>query len=261
VGPVRDEQPQGALHSIAEGHGARVVLVHGFTQNSNCWGPLADDLVRDHEVVRVDAPGHGGSSTVHAGLHDGGRLIAASGGHATYIGYSMGARFALHLALDQPQLARGLVLIGGTAGIDDDDERAERKRADDANAARLESDGLEPFLDRWLAQPLFAGLPKAMQFRDERSTNTMEGLASSLRLAGTGSQAALWSELHRLDMPVLAIAGADDTKFCAAAERMVAAIGANATTAFIPDAGHTAHLEQPRRSVDTVRAWLDVHGL
>src|SRR5581483_9908564 len=127
------------LHAEVDGQGPRLVLVHGFSQNRNCWGPMAADLARDHEVVRVDAPGHGRSSAFYAGLRTGARLIADQGGTATYLGYSMGARFLLHLALANPELVRGLVLVGGTAGIDDDAARRERKRVDDAMASRRSS--------------------------------------------------------------------------------------------------------------------------
>ena len=66
------------------------MLVHGFTQTQGCWEPLASGLATDHEVVRVGAPGHGGS-TGAADLVEGARLGEA-GGVATYLGYSMGAR-------------------------------------------------------------------------------------------------------------------------------------------------------------------------
>jgi len=174
------------LHAEVDGTGPRIVLVHGFSQNRNCWGPVADDLATDHEVVRIDAPGHGRSSEFHAGLRTGARLIADQGGRATYLGYSMGARFVLHLALANPELVERLVLIGGTGGIDDPEARAERKRNDDAMATRLERDGVDRFLEAWLAQPLFAGLSDDMQFRDARRENTIDGLAESLRQAGTG---------------------------------------------------------------------------
>jgi len=244
-----------------DGRGPRLVLVHGFTQNRNCWGPIGTDLARDHEVVRLDAPGHGESSAVHAALHTGAGLMADRGGHATYLGYSMGARFVLHLALEQPDLVAGLVLVGGTAGIEDASARAERKRADAANADRLERDGLDAFLDAWLAQPMFAGLPESVQFRDQRATNTVEGLATSLRQAGTGSQEPSWSRLPALDMPTLVVAGADDAKFAAEAARLTAAIGSNATMALISGAGHTAHLERPDEFLAALRAWLSDHDL
>jgi 2-succinyl-6-hydroxy-2,4-cyclohexadiene-1-carboxylate synthase len=253
---VTNERPLSMLHAEVDGRGPRLVLVHGFAQNRNCWGPIATDLARDHEVVRVDAPGHGRSSQFYAGLRTGARLIADQGGTATYVGYSMGARFVLHLALANPELVQRVVLIGGTAGIDDADARAERRRNDDAMAARLERDGLEPFLDAWLAQPLFAGLSREMQFRAARRENTIDGLAESLRQAGTGSQDPLWERLGRLDMPALVVAGADDTKFSAEASRLVASIGANATLALIANAGHSAHLEQPAQFLSTLRAWL-----
>lgn len=249
------------LHADRDGHGPPIVLVHGFTQTRRCWGPAAGELARDHEVVRVDAPGHGRSSEVQADLAAGGRLIAEQGGEATYLGYSMGARFCLHLALSNPELVRGLVLIGGTAGIEDSDERAARRDQDLRTAARIQAEGLEAFLDAWLTQPLFARLPAERTFRSERLENSVEGLASSLQQAGTGSQEPSWQQLDQLMMPVLVVAGALDDKFSALAQRMAAAIGDNATLARIPAAGHAAHLEQPDAFLAALRPWLAAHGL
>lgn len=249
------------LHDDREGEGPPIVLVHGFTQTRRCWGPEADDLARDHEVIRVDAPGHGRSADILAGLRTGGRLIADQGGEATYLGYSMGARFCLHLALATPDLVRGLVLIGGTAGIEDPTERAARREQDLRTAARIEQEGLEAFLDTWLAQPLFAGLTADKAFREERLENTLTGLMSSLEQAGTGSQDPSWHRLSKLAMPVLVVAGEQDTKFTALAERMGTDIGPNATVAIIPGAGHAAHLEQPDAFLAVLRPWLAEHDL
>jgi 2-succinyl-6-hydroxy-2,4-cyclohexadiene-1-carboxylate synthase len=173
----------------------------------------------------------------------------------------MGGRFLLHVALANPELVCGLVLVGATAGIDDPGERAERKRVDEAMADRLERDGLPAFLEAWLAQPLFAGLSEEMQFRDERTANTVDGLAESLRQAGTGSQDPLWERLHRIEVPVLVIAGEADEKFTAAGHRLVESIGANAEFAAVAGAGHAAHLERPDAFVAVVRPWLARHGL
>lgn len=250
------------LDAVVEGRGPRLVLVHGFAQTRDCWGPVGAALAADHEVCRIDAPGHGGSSTFHAGLRTGARLIADQGGTATYLGYSMGGRFLLHLALANPELVRGLVLLGATAGIDDPAERAARKANDEALADRLEREGLEPFLDAWLAQPLFAGLGPAARFREVRvRDNTVEGLAESLRQAGTGSQEPLWDRLGRIEAPTLVLAGELDERFTAAGRRMAEAIGANARFEAVPGAGHAAHLEQPDAFLAVVVPWLAEHGL
>ena len=62
-------------------------------------------------------------------------------------------------------------------------------------------------------------------------------------------------------MPVLVLAGADDAKFAALAERMATEIGDNATLALIDGAGHAAHLEQPERFLAIVQPWLSAHDL
>lgn len=179
--------------------------------------------------------------------------MASAGGRAAYIGYSMGGRLCLHVAVDRPHVVERLVLVSATAGIVDDGERASRRAADEALARSLEVDGLGPFLDRWVAQPLLIG-PADHDLADRRR-NTVAGLATSLRLAGTGTQEPLWDRLGALRMPVLLIAGSRDTKFVALAERMAAALP-HATLCIMEGAGHTAHLEQPERFVTTLTEWL-----
>ena len=251
-----------ALSVERRGDGSRLVLVHGFTQTGRSWRALADALAVDHEVVVPDAPGHAGSSDVRADLPTGAELLVeAAGGPATFVGYSMGARFALHAALDHPDAVRGLVLIGGTAGIEDPGERAARRNQDRATARRLEDEGLDRFLEGWLAQPLFAGLGAERSGIEDRRRNTVAGLTSSLELAGTGTQAPLWDRLAELTVPVLAVAGSTDAKFSALAERMVRAIGPSATLGLVAGAGHAAHLEQPDAFLRLVRGWLATHDL
>jgi 2-succinyl-6-hydroxy-2,4-cyclohexadiene-1-carboxylate synthase len=249
------------LHAESGGDGPRVALVHGFTQTGRCWGPVATDLARDHEVVRVDAPGHGRSATVRAGLPDGADLVADRVGRATYLGYSMGGRLCLHLALRHPEVARGLVLVGATAGIEDAHERGVRRERDRQLAVRLRELGVPAFLDEWLAQPLFASLPPDAACVPERLENRVDGLASSLELAGTGAQEPLWDDLHRIEVPVLVTSGEHDTKFTAIGRRVAETIGANARFATVPGAGHTAHLEQPEAFLAVLRPWLAAHDL
>jgi 2-succinyl-6-hydroxy-2,4-cyclohexadiene-1-carboxylate synthase len=231
--------------------------VHGFTQTLAAWGPVGERLVRRWQVIRVDLPGHGGSDAVRVGFAEAAGLVGEAGGTGVYVGYSLGGRLCLRLALDRPDLVRGLVLIGASPGIADPGERAERQAADEALAGRIERDGVAAFLDRWLAGPLFATLPAEAAGRAERLANTPEGLAYALRRLGAGAQEPLWDRLPTLRPPTLLVAGAVDTKFAAVARQMAAAIGPRARVALLPEAGHAVHLERPAELAALVEEFLD----
>lgn len=238
---------------------ARVVLVHGFTQTLVSWSPLAERLADALQVVRVDLPGHGGSASVDLSFVDAAAAVGEAGGPATYVGYSMGGRLCLRLAIDRPDLVQALVLVGASPGLADAGERAARREADDELADDIERTGTAAFLDRWLTQPLFASLTPDPDDLSARLTNTSAGLAAALRRLGTGIQEPLWSRLSELRMPVLAIAGQDDERYTHLAEEMADAIGVNAQVVAIAGAGHAAHLERPAGFARLLSAFLVLH--
>ena len=244
------------LHSERDGDGPPVVLLHGFGQTARCWGSLPASLASDYEVIRLDAPGHGDTGGEGVELRATADLIAETVGPAAYVGYSMGGRMALQLAVDRPDVVQRLVVIGGTPGIEDDGERAARREADRALAQRIRDEGVDAFIRHWLDLPLFAGLPAEARFEDERRRNTAEGLATSLERAGTGSQEPLWDRLATIDVPVLLVAGQDDARYVDLAFRTSAAIGIGTEISTIPFAGHSVHLEQPARFTGALRRWL-----
>jgi 2-succinyl-6-hydroxy-2,4-cyclohexadiene-1-carboxylate synthase len=255
VDAVATREPE-PLPCTVVGRGPRLVLVHGFTQTRRCWGPFLDALSDGYEIVAVDAPGHGDAPAVAVDLAEGAALLGVTGGSACYLGYSMGGRYALRLALDRPDLVRALVVVGASPGIADPGEREARRAADERLATRIERVGVATFVDEWLRSPLFATLPPDRACREERLRNTPAGLASSLRLAGTGAQEPLWERLGSLGASTLLIAGADDAKFAEIARAMAACIPSS-TVAIVPDSGHSAHLEQPAATAAIVRAWLE----
>ena len=224
---------------------ADFVFVHGFTQTPASWDPVLDAM--QHELA---ADGGVRLFIVPRTVVDGdfARSAAALGvATATYIGYSQGGRLALQLALDRPELVRRLVLVSASPGIADPDERATRRAADARLAEEVARDGVDAFLARWLAQPLFATLPPERAGLDARvAENTVESLTEQLLVLGQGAQPSNWERLGELQVPVLLIVGALDTKYVGIAEQMAARIP-DARVAVLPGAGHACHLEQPDR--------------
>ena len=236
--------PLGAEQLGAEG-APRMTFVHGFAQTGNSWKPIAEYFAANGFLVTVvDMPGHGNSAQVRADLRRTADMLAAIGGAGTYVGYSLGGRACLHLALMYPNLVKRLILLGANPGIDDAGLRADRRDADDLLAVHMNDIGLEAFLQEWTAQPLFGGLQLTADQQADRLRNTTDGLGSSLRMAGTGAQDSLWPRLRELNMEVLAMAGADDEKFADIARQIADAVPAGQFL-LIPNATHAAHLQQP----------------
>lgn len=206
--------------------------------------------------MAIDLPGHGGSAEIRGDLTQSAAMIASAITPDIVIGYSLGGRIALHLALAFPDLVERLVLIGATGGLDSEEERKQRRVADESLADHLEEVGVGVFLDEWLSQPMFASLTAEQSFRELRATNSTAGLASSLRLCGVGTQESLWDRLNTLTMPVLVLAGSNDEKFTQLGHRLVASIGNNASFESVADAGHSAQLENPAATAAAITEWL-----
>lgn len=244
------------LASDSFGLGQPVVFVHGFTQTRESWREVTQSLGGENKIVLVDAPNHGASSDISLNLEAGANALVEVGGEATYVGYSLGARFCLTAALSHPTKVKRLVLISGTAGIETTSERQDRVTSDEQLATKITQIGVPAFIDQWLALPLFDGLNDATNQRELRLKNTATALASSLRLCGAGKQQPTWSRLQKLTMPVLAIAGQKDSKFCELATRIAEAVGDNAQLQIIANSGHSPHLEQPEMFLDALRNFL-----
>ncbi len=270
------------LHAVVEAPGAaradgqagrcarpELLALHGFTGSAESMAPVAHALAPFARVACLDLVGHGGSDAPHAPepyamdacaqqIADAARALGLGRPHL--LGYSMGGRAALAAAIARPDAFASLVLVGATAGLADPAARAERIAADHALADSLARDGLEAFVERWMAQPLFAsqarlGRAALEAARRQRLANRPHGLANSLRGMGAGAQAPLHDRLAALRLPVLLVVGEQDAKFRAIAEELAKALPA-ARIATIEGAGHAAHLEAPERVAAVVGAFL-----
>lgn len=261
------------LYVETAGEGPPLMLLHGFTGSAATWRALIPTFSKSFHTIAVDLIGHGRSDAPREPLRyrmdlciaDLLALLDALGVSETAVlGYSMGGRTALHLAAAAPERVRALVLEGASPGIADPEERRQRREADEALARRIETEGMEAFVQHWENVPLFAtqrSLPAQVREaqRQQRRQQRPHGLAGSLRGMGTGSMEPLHHRLPSLTMPTLLVAGELDEKYRAIAASMAKAMP-RAETAIVPGAGHNVHLEKPEAFAAHVMNFLLEHG-
>ncbi len=262
VGPADDR---------ALGGRTPVLLLHGFMGSSATWPPtLLKELGRERSVWAVDLPGHGQSDRSHdparykferiasdlLGVLDALRIERAD-----WIGYSMGGRIALGMAVQHPDRVRRLVLESTSPGLETKPERHARRVADEVLAQRLLSDNFATFVNEWMALPLFAGqrvLGPEWKHRERtrRLSNDPVALAACLRGLGTGSQPSFWGRLGSLTPKTLLLTGRSDPKFTALNERMKTQMP-DAQVSVVAGAAHAVHVEQTGDWLARVKSFLE----
>ena len=241
-----------------------ILFLHGFLGSSADWLPVAHRLRAAWRCVLVDLPGHGRAQfpeqpELYALPGAAQAVLAGAQQPVHLVGYSMGGRLALRLALQHPERFLSLTLISASPGLPLAAERAARRRADDALAAELEQDGLNAFLMAWYAQTLFGNLqrkPALLQrLLARRKENSATELARMLRGSSVGRQPSLWAQLKKLRLPVLLIAGQQDGKYVQLMRQMSVHI-LGAALHVVLGAGHAVVEEQPARVARALQLFL-----
>lgn len=245
-----------------------LLLLHGFTGDGRTWSEVAEHLP-DLHLLAPDLPGHGASTFFHEVTAC--NFEAAAKALVTMLdrlqvprchlmGYSMGGRLGLYLALEHPQQLASLLLESASPGLPDEAQRIARREADSELARFAIARGIEAFVQRWEAVPVLATEQRLSSEsrraqRQQRLSCRPSGLAASLLGMGTGSQPWLGNRLQELNLPVLLLAGGLDAKFRQIAVEMQRQIP-GAEMRIVPETGHNQHLEAPRLVAAQIREFL-----
>ncbi|MDX9973966.1 MAG: 2-succinyl-6-hydroxy-2,4-cyclohexadiene-1-carboxylate synthase [FCB group bacterium] len=241
---------------------------HGFMGSCADWDVVIDAFLDEYHCIAFDLPGHGESrinqgapATDMAGTAK--SIVEAWDAlgvkRSAIVGYSMGARLGLYLALKHASRIERAVLESASPGLATEAERAARRKRDEALATALEDSPLEAFVRWWYEQPMFATL-KSDPVRFERLVakrlqNDPRGLAASLRTLGTGAQPPLWNALKKNRVPMLLIAGGMDDTYAALA-REIHEQTPLSTAQIVPACGHNVHFENPEEYIRHLKPFL-----
>lgn len=252
-------------HVKVSGSGVPIVLLHGFTGDTSTWDRLRLALESTYQVIVIDILGHGQSDKpptinpyyMENVAHDIAQLIeqlTVQQGHL--LGYSMGGRLALYLAIHYPDHFHSLILESASPGLAVEQEREARRNSDNALADQIEANGIQWFVNYWEQLSLWdsqKSLPQTILDAQhyQRLQNEPHGIANSLRGMGTGIQPNLWDMLSKLTVPTHLIVGEVDKKFCYVNQDMAQKLP-DVTMKTIRGAGHTIHLEAPTEFIEEV---------
>jgi 2-succinyl-6-hydroxy-2,4-cyclohexadiene-1-carboxylate synthase len=254
-----------------------ILFLHGFMGDCFEFQTAIATLSKSNQFycVAVDLLGHGQTHTIDQateqecaytfesvatliikfiealGLVDNDRIFL--------VGYSMGGRMALYLAIHFPQYFSKVVLESASAGLANEQAKQERLTQDLQIAAKLETIDLQLFLENWYQQTIFGNLrshPQFPQLLKQRLNNSSRELAKSLRNLSTAKQPSLWQELSDNQVPLLLLVGELDTKFVQINRQMHQQC-LRSQLAIVPKCSHNIHFENPRLFVEKIFTFFD----
>lgn len=195
-------------------------------------------------------------------LTDFGRALNADAGGEvprdngrSLLGYSMGGRLALHALLEKGHPWLAAVIVSAHPGLESAVEREARRSSDAARATMALTGNWQQFLAAWNSQPILGTSPLRAPQADAGLVMRRREIARSFVDWSLGNQAPLWDRLHEITVPVLWVAGENDPKFVALAERAVSLLP-RATLAIAPEAGHRVPWEAEEWLAEKVSHFL-----
>ena len=252
------------------GEGTCLVLIHGFSDNLTMWYNQVPEFSRHYQVITYDFRGHGqtetpdGEFSMELFADDLYALLKALNiEKACVLGYSMGGRIALEIALKYPEITSGLVMANmGVTGkeLKMSEEQAELTGKHVRMVIRLcETGDIEALADELVAKSLSL---KFQERQPEICRNYKElKLQNDPKHYSSVMQAMLRTmetppDLSRVECPVLIIAGEHDPFMNLEVVKAMEKDMARAVLKILP-AGHAAAIEVPEAFNEVVLDFMN----
>jgi len=278
-----------------------LLFLHGFLGCKEDWLPLMRPLSSRFRCISVDLPGHGESRVLDIGsavseprvsgpfsapehndlleVLQGERvfeayalpavsdalaaLMAIFGGQCICVGYSMGARIALHASIHHQDVVSSACLVSGSPGVSDPTARATRCAEDDLRARTIRTHGVSSFVRRWYASSMWDSMRTHPCFQEVVERRIANGRAAALACAvsglSPGRQPDLWPHLLASDCNswsqgrLLFVAGARDASYMRVLDRLSSC---GWSCASVEGAGHALPLEAPLGLLSHLVRWI-----
>ncbi len=242
-----------------------LVTLHGFLGSASSFNAVVNELEHPFEErVAVTISGHDGETFGDEWRWSDVLDVLAQAikyySRVVLMGYSMGARLALGLALERLTNVDALVLVGAHPGIATEEERVDRRWWEQAMTDSVLELGVDGFAKHWESLPLWdtqRRLPEKTrsELAERRRSHQARGIAWAMQALGTGAMPNYRSAIAESTIPMLWITGELDEKFRHLAVEQCAR-NDHCKHVEIAGVGHDCTLEAPVALAGVVDQWL-----
>lgn len=245
-----------------------VVFLHGFMGSGDIFKRLINTCKEYCNPITIDLLGHGKSEgaelhyrfSLKEQIADIIKLIQEQVFSPVFLyGYSMGARLALSLAIEKPNLLQGLILESGTFGIEVEAERQARQALDGARADQIIGN-FDNFLNEWQKMDLFKYDIEDYDLKKIQKNQNPYWMANSLLGFGTGTMPLLRDKLTTMVIPTLLITGEFDSKFTRINQVMKKELP-TADLIILPESGHRVHSNSYFEIAEHLKLFIEKYQL
>jgi pimeloyl-ACP methyl ester carboxylesterase len=263
------------IHVRVGGEGPAVVLLHGYGETGDMWGPMAADLARDHTVIVPDLRGLGLSSKPAGGFDKktqaadvAGVMDALKVAKADLVAHDIGNMVGFAFAAQHPDRVRRFVLIDAPLpGVGPWEEILKNPllwhfRFGGPDMERLVAGRERIYLDRFWNE--FSATPAAFSEASREHYAKLYALPGAMHSGfmqfGAFDQDAIDNKAFiaangKLAMPVLAIGG--EKSFGPMMATVMRFAASDVQEGIIPGSGHWIMEENPQATVTIIRTFLE----
>jgi len=245
-----------------KGKGQNLVLIHGAGDNLNMWYHQVPVFSKSYRVITYDVRGSGetespkGEYSISLFSEDAYQLMKAIRVEdACFLGYSMGGRIALELAINHPELVKALVLANSSPVLARPSaERIEKRRT---MLDLLDKGDMTEFVGMMTTDAFSPGFKSSHPIEFEKYMkvklqNQPRGIAQIMRLLGVPANPP---DLGKVKCPVLLIVGEKDSFMGVEQGKKAQKAMAGSRLVTLPT-GHAAAIELPEKFNSAVLEFL-----
>lgn len=244
-----------------EGKGNVIVLLHGFIERIEIWKDLSHDLSKDNRVICIELPGHGESEVIAPTqtmelmaemVYEILQNIGIT--EIVMVGHSMGGYVALSFAEKYPIMLKGLGLFHSHALEDRPEAKLGRERT--IEIIKLNREG---FIFNFIPE-LFAACNREKFSKDieilKEGAQTLTAEALIACLQGMRERTDKLMLLMEIDVPVMFIAGKDDSRVSMTSLMAQSVIPKHSEILILGDCGHMGYIEKKEETTNFIRQFV-----